>query len=368
MNFSEEQLAKLWLASSESLSYKARERIVKHFGSALLAFENFSSEALSLMGEKAFYELNSSKGKGLLFFQKEMDNAKAKAVFLEDKEYPTLLKQIQDPPFALFYYGKLPQNPYKAVAIVGSRRETKYGSRMAQNIAEDLALNNVIVVSGLAYGIDSAAHKGSLKGKGKTVAVLGSGLKNIYPKDNIPLARDIIKAGGCILSEYPLDSKPLPYHFPVRNRIVSGLCQAVLLIEAREKSGTLITIGHALNQGREVFALPGPVDMPTSAAPHRILKEGACICTGAHDILENMGWEEAQLSFFDNKTDTEKPKDLTKEQLKIYDSLYGDTFSFEELLEKTSLCASEANANLVLMEMYGYIESLPGGMYRRKNV
>ncbi len=368
MNFSDEELAKLWLASSESLSYKARESIVKRFGGALAAFDDFSFEASKLMGEKAYEELKEGKARGLDFFGEEIYKAKAKAVFLEDENYPELLKQISDPPYVLFYYGALPKESYKAVAIVGSRRETRYGSRQAKKIAEELALNHVMVVSGLAYGIDSAAHKGCLKGNGKTIAVLGSGIKNIYPKDNIPLARDIIRTGGCIMSEYPINSKPLPYHFPVRNRIVAGLCQAVLLIEAREKSGTLITVGHALNQGREVFALPGPVDMPTSATPHRILREGARLCTCAQDILEDMDWKEAQLSFFDDKKENKKTKNLTNEQLKIYDSFYGDALSFEELLEKTSLLASELNANLVLMELYGCIESLPGGMYRRKDI
>ncbi len=366
MNFSDEQLAKLWLASSESLTYKARERIVRHFGGALCAFNNFSFDSSVLMGEKAFKELSESKRRGLSFFGDEIYKAKAKAVFLEDEDYPGLLKHIPDPPYALFYYGALPKENYKAVAMVGSRRETRYGSRQAKKIAEELALNNIIVVSGLAYGIDSAAHSGCLKGNGQTIAVLGSGIKNIYPKDNIPLARDIIKSGGCIMSEYPVNAKPLPYHFPARNRIVSGLCQAVLLIEAREKSGTLITIGHALNQGREVFALPGPVDMPTSATPHRVLREGACLCTCAQDIMDDMNWGTAQVSF--SNKENKNTQNLTNEQSRIYDSLCSDTLSFEELLEKTSLSASEANANLVLMEMYGCIESLPGGMYRRKNL
>ena len=362
---SQDKAARLWLAYSESLTYKGRERLIELYGSAIDAYNNLSSNEGNVIGAKAFDELISLKAKGLDYFYLELEKAKAKAVFLGDENYPYMLKEIQDPPDVLFYYGNLPGDDYKAISIVGSRKDTRYGSKQAFSIARDLSLSGVIVVSGLAYGIDAAAHKGVVDSGGKTIAVLGSGIKNIYPKDHIPLAREIIKLGGAIISEYPLYSKPLAYHFPVRNRIVSGLSHGVLLIEAREKSGTLITVSHALNQGREVFALPGQVDAPGSLIPHSLLRDGARLATCADDIIEDMGWGNAE-NKVDNSLNIEE-LNLTNEQGKIYHALCVDSLSFEELLEKTQLSASEANTHIVIMQMQGIIEALPGGMYRLNN-
>lgn len=282
----------------------------------------------------------------------------------DERSYPALLTAIPDPPDVLFYQGTLFAQEEKAVAIIGSRRETRYGRQQAFNIARDLARQGVTIVSGLARGIDTAAHKGALEGGGRTIAVLGSGLSRMYPEENRELAAQIISSGGAVITELPPTAEPLAYRFPIRNRIVSGLCQALLVVEAREKSGTLITVNHALEQGREVFALPGAVDAPGSAVPHRMIRDGATMCTCAADLLEDMGWMApagrtvAQTSIFEL---TEDPL-----QQKILESLVVEARDSEELLEETGLDMAELNIQLTLLEMEGLIEVLPGRLFRRK--
>ena len=172
----------------------------------------------------------------------------------------------------------------KGIAIVGARDATQYGKKIAYNLAKELSEQNIVIISGLAIGIDSYAHKGSLE-KG-TIAVLGSGIDNIYPKENLELAREIIKNKGCIISEYPLGTKPEKQNFPQRNRIISGISKGVLVIEAKEQSGTLITVDFALEQGRDVFVLPGNIDSINSIGTNRLIQEGAKLVTTYKEILK----------------------------------------------------------------------------------
>lgn len=360
-----EQQCRIWLSLSESLSPKGREKLLSFYGSAEACFSRFSQEARAFIGDKAFDELSLWHLRGLDECLCQMPDS-TDAVFLGEEHYPSLLKDISTPPDVLFYQGQLKDRDERAIAIVGSRRETRYGREQAYQIAKALAKEGVTVVSGLAYGIDTAAHQGAIDGGGRTIAVLGSGLKRIYPKDNEALAKKIVSQGGALMTEYPPDAEPLAFHFPVRNRIISGLSAGVFLVEAREKSGTLITVGHALEQGREVFALPGPVDSPGSRVPHRLLREGARLCTCAEDILEDMNWQtkaaaELQISWLN---EDERIKHLTNIQKKIYDSLCDEVRSFEELLVMTALPVSELSAQITLMEVEGLLETLPGRKYR----
>ena len=174
----------------------------------------------------------------------------------------------------------------KGIAIVGARDATQYGKKIAYNLAKELSEQNIVIISGLAIGIDSYAHKGSLE-KG-TIAVLGSGIDNIYPKENLELAREIIKNKGCIISEYPLGTKPERLHFPQRNRIISSLSDGVVVIEASKRSGALITAEFALEQGKEVFAVPGDINKKQSEGTNQLIKDGAILLTSATDILENI--------------------------------------------------------------------------------
>ena len=211
---------------------------------------------------------------------------KIEEISINSKEYPQNLKNIYDPPKKIYLIGNKDLLYQKGIAIVGARDATQYGKKIAYNLAKELSEQNIVIISGLAIGIDSYAHKGALE-KG-TIAVLGSGIDNIYPKQNLELAREIIKNKGCIISEYPLGTKPERLHFPQRNRIISGLSDGVVVIEASKKSGALITAEFALEQGKEVFAVPGDINKKQSEGTNQLIKDGAILLTSATDILENI--------------------------------------------------------------------------------
>jgi len=206
------------------------------------------------------------------------------------EEYPKQLKNIYDPPIKLFVLGNKKILQQKSVAIVGARKATLYGKKIAFQFSKKLSENGINIISGLALGIDTYAHLGTLhpECRGKNIAVLGSGLNEIYPKQNIELAKKIVNSGGCIISEYPLGTKPEKLHFPERNRIISGLSKGVVVVEANEKSGSLITADFALEQGKEVFAVPGDIFSNTSIGTNNLIKQGAKLVTNYLEILENI--------------------------------------------------------------------------------
>lgn len=212
---------------------------------------------------------------------------KIEEISIESKEYPEQLREIYDAPLKLYVLGNKEILNQTGVAIVGSRNATEYGKRVALQFSKDLSKNGINIISGLALGIDTCAHLGTLHQDciGKTIAVLGSGLDEIYPKQNISLARKIIHMGGCLISEYPLETKPEKMHFPQRNRIISGLSKGVLVVEASEKSGALITADFALEQGREVFAVPGNISNFTSVGTNNLIKQGAKLVASFEDIV-----------------------------------------------------------------------------------
>ena len=212
---------------------------------------------------------------------------KIEEIFIENNDYPQQLKNIYDPPLKLYVLGNKQILQEKGIAIVGSRKATEYGKKVAFQFANQLAKKGINIISGLALGIDTYAHFGALQPQftGKTIAVLGSGLDEIYPKENIELAKQIIKLGGCIISEYPLGTKPQKLNFPQRNRIISGLSKGVLIVEASEKSGSLITADFALEQGRGVFAVPGNISSKTSIGTNNLIKQGAKLVTCCEEML-----------------------------------------------------------------------------------
>lgn len=209
-------------------------------------------------------------------------------VGITDDHYPWLLRQIPDPPLVLFCKGSLDVLARPCVAVVGARRCSSNGRVIAQRMSADLAVHGVCIVSGLALGIDTAAHMGVLEARAPTAAFLGCGLDQIYPRSNVRLAQKIVDQGGALISEYPLGTPPLAHHFPERNRLISGAAEAVVLIEAGEKSGSLITARMALEQGREVFAVPGPPMSEVSRGCHRLIQQGAGLVVCAQDVLDNL--------------------------------------------------------------------------------
>lgn len=355
-----EKLCQAWLSCSDSLGEKGRGQLMTRFGTARQVYDLFSGEVAQLIGEKAYSELAKLRDKGIDKLEQALTRDKISLCMPGDGHYPEQLAQIPDLPPLLFYRGSLSKDVPRAIAIVGSRRETRYGREQAFRIARDLAASGVVIVSGLARGVDTAAHKGALAASGRTIAILGSGIKRIYPRENEELAEQIIATGGALVSEFAPKAEPLAYHFPIRNRLVSGFSHGVLLVEAREKSGTLITVGHALIQGREVFALPGPVDQPGSAVPHRMLREGARLITCAEDILEDMGWAQSSQGV---QTSFVLP-DLTNEERRLYDALCDEQKQFNELMRILNLQAQELNVLLTTLEMKNLIDSLPGRMFK----
>ena len=219
-----------------------------------------------------------------------LERNQIEVIHIQDKSYPPLLKEIYDPPIVIYLKGNKKILKEKSLAIVGCRDATDYGRKAAKYFAYQLAKQGIHIVSGLAKGVDSYAHIGNIKSKsrGKTIAVLGSSIDTIYPKENRNLAIKIIKTGGCILSEYPIGSKIQPKNFPERNRIISGLSRGVIIIEASEKSGALITADFALEQGREVFAVPGNILNENSKGTNTLIKQGAKVVTSFQDILEEI--------------------------------------------------------------------------------
>ena len=218
---------------------------------------------------------------------KYMEKNNIDLITIYDEIYPSKLKGIYDPPPILYIKGNKEILNEKALSIVGCRDCTKYGEIIARKLAYNLSLHNINIVSGLAKGIDSFSHIGALKAKGKTIAVVGCGLDIVYPKENIKLFNEIIKSKGAIVSEHVIGTKPISYNFPKRNRIISGLSDGVIVVEAKQKSGTLITTDFALEQGKEIYAVPGNITSPNSYGTNELIKQGAKVVTTIEDILED---------------------------------------------------------------------------------
>jgi DNA processing protein len=266
-----------------------------------------------------------------------------------DKNYPVLLKEIASQPLVLYVKGNVQALNEYLFAIVGSRIPTIYGLSMAQDFAARLASLGMVIVSGLARGIDTCAHKGALK-TGKTLAVLGSGLLNIYPRENKKLSEEIIKKGA-LVSEFPLHTPPFKENFPRRNRIVSGLSHAVFVVEAASRSGALITAGYALEQNREVFALPGPADSALSRGSHMLIKQGAKLVDCAADILE-----ELNLKF--EETAPAQNISLSTQQKLIFDMLNKGGLFLEEIIARSGLPFAHVNKIIIDLQLAGLIKEL----------
>lgn len=288
-------------------------------------------------------------------------------ITLPDDAYPVLLKQIHDPPPALYLSGDPAVLNCMQISIIGSRRPSPDGRRIARNFARDLAHLGITITSGLASGLDSEAHKGALQAGMKTIAVLGSGLDIIYPPWNGDLAASII-ANGALISEFPLGSRPLRANFPLRNRIISGLSLGTIVVEAALKSGSLITARCALEQGREVFAVPGSIYNKTSHGCHYLIHEGAKLIECVDDVLEEIGPLTALLSR-ERRLPVEndkKLKMLDADCKLLLDNIGKRPVTIDVLVEETGLPVNSIAAALLALEMEGLIDSLPGGEFTRR--
>lgn len=280
----------IWLSRIEGLNPKLLNDLLEKYDNPKTLW-NKTKEELTIEGIKESYAneiTNSIYRRNLDKYLKYMNENNIEIINIYDKNYPDKLKVIYDPPIVLYIKGNKNILNEKAMAIVGCRMCTKYGENIANKLAYNLSLNNINVISGLARGIDSCAHKGTLKTNGKTIAVVGCGLDRVYPTENKTLFNEIINNNGAIISEYIIGTKPLAKNFPRRNRIISGLSDGVIVVEAREKSGTLITVDFALEQGKNIYAVPGNIDNPNSYGTNDLIKQGAKIITNFQDIYEDL--------------------------------------------------------------------------------
>lgn len=280
----------------------------------------------------------------------------------EDAEYPTRLREIPDPPPALYVRGELLPADERAVAIVGSRSASEYGRRVAARLAAELASAGLTVVSGLARGTDTAAHQGALRAGGRTLACLGCGVDVVYPYENRELARRIA-AAGALLSEYPMMAQPEAWHFPSRNRLISGLSLGVVVIEAPERSGALITADCALEQGRAVFAVPGSVDDARNRGPHALIREGAVLVEDARDVLLELQLDGLQKTL---ELEPEPPApELEPQEAALYALLSEEPMPVDDLILESNRPAAEVNATLLMLELKGVARRLPGNAFVR---
>ncbi|MDI6717686.1 MAG: DNA-processing protein DprA [Patescibacteria group bacterium] len=279
------------------------------------------------------------------------------------EKFPPLLKEIPDCPQKLFVLGKIPDVPIN-ISIVGTRKATSVGLAAAKKLAKELAELGITVVSGLAMGIDSAVHKGVIEAnarankKGKTIAVLANGLDKIYPAQNENLAQKILESGGAIISEYPENTPPYPNQFLERNRIISGLCQATIVIEAPQKSGSLATARFALEQGREVFVIPGPASHSNYAGSHQLIRSGARLITSVSDILEDLGIENVFQKKFDFNNLANEPQ---REIIKAINQS-GKPINIDKIIELTKLSPQIANREIAALVIQNAIKE-SGGNY-----
>lgn len=276
-----------------------------------------------------------------------------------DPNFPELLREMPWPPFGIYVRGKLPQN-YLGVSIVGTRKATENGLRLSQDFSKQLSISGLTIVSGLALGIDEYAHRGAVEAGARTIAVLSLGLDRVYPRQNENLAKKILKCGGCLISEYPIGADAYPARFIERNRIISGLSKATIIIEAPEKSGALATARFAIDQNREIFVVPGAVTSPNYAGSNKLIRSGARIVASPKDVLEDLGIDVEEKS-----AQNEAPvANLNDIQQKIFNTLKesGEPISVDKLSELSKIDISELTRQLTFLTLEGIVKE-NGGRY-----
>ncbi len=299
---------------------------------------------------------------------REIETAQKKGIriiTLNDPDYPPLLKEISDPPPFFYVLGKL--QPHSAnIAVVGSRNATDYGLSSAWEIAGNLAAMGITIVSGMARGVDTAAHEGAIEAGGATLAILGTGLLKIYPSENAGLYKRISE-NGAVISEFHLNAEPAAHHFPIRNRVISGLSLGVVVVEAAKRSGALITARTALDQNREVFALPGSVRSARSAGTHSLIKQGAKLAVNAQDIIEEFPFLSKFQSMGNSKQNTKKPKTEARpgdaDEQRAFDILSPYPVHIDDLAFKLSMEPGNLSALLLQLELKGLAKQAPGKMF-----
>jgi len=369
----------LKLIRADSVGSTTFGRLLKYFGSVDRALGASVSELTKVdgIGFKSAEQIAATRDK--FDAAREVETAKKLGVWiinLADERYPALLKRIYDPPPVLYIKGSLSSADNLSIAIVGSRRCSLYGQEQASRFAHLLSSAGFTICSGMARGIDTFAHQGALAGGGRTIAVQGCGLGNVFPPENKKLFELIAESGACI-SELPLGYEPLSENFPPRNRIIAGLSLGTIVIEAGLKSGALITAEAALENGRDVMAVPGKIDSPLSRGSNRLLKQGAKLVESVEDVAEALGYIGRQLqkhiSVAAKKTSERVEEslfdasqfNLNDSERTIYDYLNKEPLHLEQIIAGTDLLPGNTNAGLISLQLKGLIKQLPGSLFVR---
>lgn len=352
----------VWLSAINGIGYKNFIKLLDYFGDAEEVFKASKEELSSFLGQgKIYNNIIEAQKQDPYKYMERLKKLNVKVITLDCEEYPDELKNIYDPPPVLYVRGNIKSQDKLAVAMVGSRNATSYGKHMAQKISYELAQRGITIVSGMARGIDSFSHIGAIKAKGRTIAVLGCGINIPYPKENEKLMYEIIE-NGAVISEFPLDYAPLPGNFPARNRIISGLSLGVVVVEAGIKSGSLITAKFALEQGREIFAIPGNATSAYSKGANELIKQGAKLVNDVNDILEEFNLRIDIRERINNSM----INTLKSDERKIYDFISQCTRDINEIIEYSGLTAAKVNYILSMLIIKDLIVKLPGNRYEKK--
>lgn len=282
-------------------------------------------------------------------------------VAIDDPAYPPLLHEITDPPYLLYAKGTMAALHHQSIAVVGSRKHTHYGDKIIEILVPELASRGVVIVSGLAYGIDALGHRAALTSGGITAAVIGCGLDRMYPSDHSNLAIEMVAKGGVIFSEYALGTPPLRQHFPARNRLIAGVSSGTLVVECDVESGAMITAHHALDQNRDVFAVPGPITSPLSAGPNALLRMGAFVVLGVADVLDHLGLSEQS-----KPSMPPVPATLPDHERTVFEVLTDDPMHVDDILQSIGLEIGELNSALLYLEMKGLIRNVGAAQYVKR--
>lgn len=361
-----------WLAlkSVPGIGNHLFKRLIDRFGSPDRVFR---ADRDSLLGVEGVSARLATAIRGYTVpdrIRKEIELAAGKGfriLPLTDPAYPPLLLEIPDPPPILYVYGEL--GKATAVAVVGSRNATPYGLTITRRLCGDLATRGMTIVSGMARGIDTAAHMGALSAGGNTIAVLGSGLLRVYPAENVNLFHRISE-NGAVISEFPLHAEPEAFNFPARNRVISGIALGTIVVEATRKSGSLITARLAAEQGREVFAVPGSIQSFKSTGTHTLIKAGAKLVENAQDVLDELTpmIEPSLRPSFDRKTPDDRPMDLSEDEARVLQSLGAYPVHIDDLVRTTGIEPGRLSGILLSLEMEGRVTQAPGKLFTRTEV
>ncbi|MEO1857478.1 MAG: DNA-processing protein DprA [Rubritalea sp.] len=340
-------------------------RLIERLGSAEVILKSSESQLTKTNGIGPETARLICQWEQHIDLNKELEEAKARGISIitqEDSDYPESLRHMYDPPLALYVWGELIDSDKHAISIVGSRRTTHYGQQAALGFSRALARSGLSIISGLARGIDSFAHRGALDAKGRTIAVIGSGLAQLYPPENFKLAEEIANGNGAVISEFPLQHRPDKKTFPMRNRIVAAWSSGVLVVECPKWSGSMITANLGIEMGKSVYAVPGPIDRATSAGCNQLIRDGASLVSCANDILEDL--ESLPLNLELEVQPAASPlKEIDATEQCVLDTLSKEETLIDHIVSDSQLPVAVVMSTLLKLEMKRLIRQLPGARY-----